>query len=172
VDAAAPDSSKRATGHIALVGSAITAYAVLDAYTLGVVAFLLAAYTNALVVFFLVLAIQLVLNLAAGSWIDRNWEAWSAAGIGKRFEAKIQKAREGRTGTRIVGLIERGSDLAFAIAAAIANAVVVDGLARVLTGKPLGRQRIVATALGYSVFFAAIFSLLGWALRDFIIDNL
>jgi len=171
-NARAPDAGSRSTGRTAAIGSAITAYAILDAYTLGIAAFLLAAYTNALAVFLVVLAIQLVINLAAGSWIDRSWEVWSAAGIGQRFEARLRKVREGRTGARIVGLIERGSDLGFAVAAALANAVVVIGLARVLSGKPLGRQRVVAAAVGYSVFFAAIFAILGWAFRDFIVNNL
>lgn len=171
-DAPVPDNSNRATGHTAAIGSAITVYAILDAYTLGLAAFLAAAYTNALVVFVVVLAIQLVINLAAGSWIDRRWDVWSAEGIGQRFEAKLEKARKGRIGARVVGLIERGSDIAFAVASALANAVVVIGLARVLAGKPLGRQRVVAAAVGYSVFFAAGFSLLGWAFRDFIVNNL
>ncbi len=171
-DAGAPDAATRASGHPAAIGSAITAYAILDAYTLGIVAFLLAAYTNALLVFLVVLAIQLVVNLAAGSWIDGSWEAWSAEGIGQRFEARLQKVRTGRTGARIVSLIERGSEIAFAIAAALANAVVVIGLARALAGKPIGHQKVVAAAVGYSVFFAAIFALLGWIFRDFIVNNL
>ena len=170
----APDAhvAQARTGHVGAIGSAITAYAILDAYTLGLVAFLLAAYTNALIVFLIVLAIQLVINLAAGSWIDRTWDVWSAEGIGHRFEAKLQKVRQGRAGARIVGLIERGSDIAFAAAAALANAVVVIGLARVLAGKPLGRGRVVAAAVGYSVFFAGIFSLMGLVFRDFLLANL
>lgn len=167
-----PRTSEQRTGHTAAIGSAITVYAILDAYTLGLAAFLLAAFTNALVVFVVVLAIQLVINLAAGSWIDRTWDVWIAAGIGQRFESKLDKVRTGRTGSRVVALISGGSDLAFAIAAALANAVVVIGLARVMAGKPLGRQRVVAAAVGYSVFFAGLFAFMGWIFRDFLVANL
>ena len=83
-----------------------------------------------------------------------------------RRSARVAAAR-GSSGWSIAG-----SDVAFAVAAALANAVVVIGLARVLTGKPLGRGRVVAAAVGYSVFFAGIFSLMGLIFRDFLVANL
>ena len=69
--------------------------------------------------------------------------------------------RAGRIMRHPVGWIERGSDAWFALAAALLNAVTVVVAARLISGKPVGAHRVLVASVGYGLFFAALFSLIG-----------
>jgi len=56
----------------------------------------------------------------------------------------------------------------YVAAACLTSAVQATALARVIGGQPVDARRIRLGAIGFSVFCAVLFSLLGFAMRDVI----
>jgi hypothetical protein len=77
-------------------------------------------------------------------------------------EKRLAKLRDGRVMRHPVNWISNSSGWLFALAAALFNAVIVVALARLISGRPVGERRIFMAALGYSVFFAGLFSIIGF----------
>jgi hypothetical protein len=155
----------RQAGKTAVIGGAIAIYTFFDAILVGMPILLLAAWLNALIVFVVALVVVTLLDLAACGWVDRQWDVWVA---GTRFEARMQKVRDGKRARRPVKWISNGSDAWFGLAAAMLNAVQVIALARLLTGRPVGSRRIFIASVAWALFMAGVFSLFGVALRDVI----
>ena len=133
----------------------------------GVTITVLAALFNALIVWIVAAVVLSMINIWACSWLDRQWDVW-IAGSGKRLEKKLQKMRSGKMLKRPVEWVQRGSDFWFTLAAVVINAITVVALARFIGGTPVGHRRVVLAAVGYSIFFATLFSVIGLGLRDFL----
>ena len=153
--------------HSTAVGTFIAVYALVDAYVFGVTITVLAALFNALIVWIVAAVVLSMINIWACSWLDRQWDVW-IAGSGKRLEKKLQKMRSGKMLKRPVEWVQRGSDFWFTLAAVVINAITVVALARFIGGTPVGHRRVVLAAVGYSIFFATLFSVIGLGLRDFL----
>jgi hypothetical protein len=162
VDESSAGPSGHTTAKRTVAGSAIAIYWLVDAYVIGVPTVILAAWQNPLIVFAIVAVLVFSFNLWAGGWINREWDNWA----GGRVEAKLQKLRSKGIGNKVAGWIDRGSDGWFMLAAALTCAIATVGLARVAVGKPLGQHRIFLAALSYGLFFAGLFSLIGWLAGD------
>jgi hypothetical protein len=158
VDESSPGPSGHTKAHRTAAGTAIGVYWLVDAYIIGVPTVVLAAWLNALIVFAVVAVVVISINVWACGWINREWENWA----GGKVEAKLQKVRSKGVGKKVSGWIARGSDGWFMLAAALTCAITTVGLARIAVGTPLGRHRIFLAALGYGLFFAGLFSLIGW----------
>ena len=150
------------TGTVA-VGTVIAILSIFDALIFGLPTLLLALYFNPLAVFVVALAILVLVNVWACTWIDRKWDAWI---VGTRFETRMQKVRTGKRAKRPTDWIQRGSNLWFAFAAVLLNAIQVIAVTRLITGRAVGKRRIVIASIAYSLFVAGIFSLFGFALGD------
>ena len=48
------------------------------------------------------------------------------------------------------------------------NAITVVALARLIGGKPIGHRRVLLAAIGYSIFFATVYSLIGLSIKDLV----
>jgi hypothetical protein len=82
-------TSKRGDEHparVAAIGAAITAFAFLDADTVGLFIAVLAAWLPALIVFAVAAVVLTFINGACCRWVERQWDAW-IAGNAKRMEA-------------------------------------------------------------------------------------
>jgi hypothetical protein len=152
--------------HGGIVGSVIAAYALLDGIIIGLPVMFLAAWLRPLVVFVFAAAGLIFTNVACCTWVDDHWDGWVASGKAKKVEKRIEKLRTGRLMRHPVEWIRRGSDVWFALAAALINAITVIAIARVIAGQRLGAHRVLVASVAYSLFFAALFSLLGFALGD------
>jgi hypothetical protein len=62
-----------------------------------------------------------------------------------------------------VAWIQSGSDRSYAFAAAVANPILVAGLARFIGGGRIGEPRIVLGAIAYAVPYVAMWTLVGFA---------
>ena len=60
-----------------------------------------------------------------------------------------------------VASIQRGSDRWYALAAAVANPILIAALARLVGGRPIGHRRIVVGAVAYAIPYVAMWSLVG-----------
>ena len=109
------------------------------------------------------------IELAFCAWIDRHWDGWEAK-ASPRVRKKIDKWRSGRVMRHVVGWITGGTGVVYGIASLIAmfvtDAVVVVTVARMLSGRRLGRGRVLWTCLAAATVFTiyaglALYAILG-----------
>ncbi len=161
----ARDSGVTATSgtSTAVVGGAIAVYAVFDTLIVGLPTLVLAATYDSLRVFAVAALAIVLLNVACCTWVDEHWAAW-VTGSGARVEKRLQKMRTRTSLQKPIGWIEEGTVARYVLAAAIVNAILVVGSARVITGRPVGPRRIRVAALSYGLIFAGVYSLCGYML--------
>lgn len=162
---ASRDSTRGAAGaaRTGVVGTIVAAVAFFDAVFLGVpIALLTAAVGSPLVVAATTTAVA-CLVIVCCTWVDRRWELW-VSGNGTRIETTLSKMRTSRLMRHPVTWLQRGSDRWYAVAAALANPILVGAFARSLTGAPIGERRILLGAVAYAVPYVAIWSIVGFAL--------
>ena len=112
----------------ALIGALVAIYTFFDSRLIGVPILGLAAWLNPLFVAVVAFVVVTLLNIAACSWVEPQWDVWLS---GSKFETRLQKVRESKRARRPVEWIGRGSDVWFFLAAALLNAVEVVALAAV-----------------------------------------
>jgi hypothetical protein len=111
-----------------------------------------------------VVAVSL-LSIGCCSWLNKRWDDWFA-GHGGRMEKRLDAMRTSRLMSHPVAWLRRSSDRWYALAAALVNPILVVGLARTIDGEPISRRRIVLGSVAYAVPYAAIWTLVGLALRN------
>ena len=96
------------------------------------------------------------IELAFCTWIDRHWDGWEAK-AGPRMRKKIDKWRSGRIMRHVTEWITGGTGIVYGVASFIAmfvtDAVVIVTVARMLTGRKLGRGRVLWTCLAAATVF-------------------
>jgi hypothetical protein len=170
VGMASPSSSMDRAGRTArlgVVGALVAAVGFFDALFLGMPIAVLAASFKAPTVYIGGAIAVSLLSIACCSWVDRRWDEWSASNAG-RLEKRLEKMRTSRLMAHPVAWIQRGSDRWYAIAAAVANPILVAALARPLGGQPIGRRRIVLGSVAYAIPYVAMWTLVGLAAGDLI----
>ena len=148
---------------VAVIGIAIAIYAVFDTLIVGLPTLVLSARYDSLRVFAIAALAVVLLNVACCTWIDDHWGEW-VGGSGARVERRLEKMRAKKSLNKPVSWIEQGTAGRYALAAAIVNAILVIGSARIITGKPVGRHRILVAAGSYGLIFTAVYSLCGYML--------
>ena len=165
---ASPANSVQRARHAArtgIVGAIVAAVAFFDGVFIGMPIAVLAASLRPLTVFVGAAIAVTLLSVACCSWVDRRWDEWSA-GNASRLERRLEKMRESRLLAHPVAWIQRGSDRWYAVAAAVANPVLVAALSRPLSGLPIGRRRIVLGSVAYAIPYVAMWSIVGYLLGD------
>ena len=147
------------------MGTVVAAFAFFDGVFIGMPIAALAASLRPLTVFVGAAIAVTLLSIACCSWVDRRWDEWSA-GNASRLARRLEKMRESRLLAHPVAWIPRGSDRWYAVAAAVANPVLVAALSRPLSGLPIGRRRIVLGSVAYAIPYVAIWSIVGYLLGD------
>jgi hypothetical protein len=143
----------------------VAALAFFDGVVLGAPVALLAATFSPLIVYVVATTVAILLVIACCSWVERRWEggfSGNSGRIGKRLEAM----RGSRLMRHPVNWIEHGSDRWYAFAAAIANPILVLGIARSMSGKPVGKRRILLGSVAYAVPYVAMWTFVGLALGE------
>ena len=161
-----PQTPPSSSGHKALIGSFVALWALFDALV-GLVIVVAAAWLNTLAVAVVSVVVLSAINLFCCSWLNREWDGW-ATGSGKRVEARIQKLRSSKRVRKPVEWVTDGSIGWYVAAACLTNAVQTTALARVIGGQPVEERKLRTGAIGFSVFVALLFSLIGLGMRDII----
>ena len=166
-----PNSAQPAGGAVrtGVIGTLVAAFAFFDGVVLGAPVALLAASFSPLIVYVVATTAAILLVIACCSWVDRRWEGW-LSGSGNRVGKRLEAMRASRLMKHPVGWIERGSDLGYAFAAAVANPILVLASARSMSGKPVGERRILLGSVAYAIPYVAIWSFVGWAIGDAVRD--
>ena len=163
--AARPDSTRRAVraAWSGVVGTVVAAFAFFDSVMLGAPIALLAASFRLSLVYVVATVVVVFLVIACCSWIERHWDAWFS-GNGTRIETRLESMRASRLLAHPVAWIQRGSDRSYALAAAVANPILITALARFIGGEPVGKRRVVLGAVAYAIPYVAMWSIVGFAL--------
>ena len=136
------------------------AFGFFDGVFLGAPIALLAAALSPVPVYCGAVVAVIVLVIACCRWVDRRWDVW-LSGKGRRIETRLEGMRASRLMRHPVAWIQRGSDRWYALAAAVANPILVAGFARFLGGKQIGERRIVLGAVAYAIPYVAMWTLVG-----------
>jgi hypothetical protein len=165
---ASPPRSIHQTGggaRSAVVGTIVMALAFFDGVFLGApIAVLTAAFKPVPVYCGAVIGV-ILLVIACCRWVDRRWDVWFS-GNGRRIETRLESMRASRLMRHPVAWIQRGSDRWYALAAAVANPILVAGLARIVGGKPPGERRIFLGAVAYAIPYVAMCTIVGLIVGD------
>jgi hypothetical protein len=162
-----PGSAQRvgSAARTGVVGTIVGAVAFFDGVCIGAPIALLAATLRPLLVFTVATGAVILLVIACCAWIDRRWDDWFS-GNGRRVEARLDGMRRSRLMRHPVAWIERGSDRWYALAAAVANPILIGALARLVGGRPIGHRRILLGAVAYAIPYCAMWTIVGLALGD------
>jgi hypothetical protein len=158
-----PHSIERAGGaaRSAVIGTIVMAFAFFDGVFLGAPIALLTASFRPVPVYCVAVIAVVLLVIACCRWMDRRWDDWFA-GNGNRIEKRLETMRASRLMQHPVAWIQRGSDRWYALAAAVANPILVAGVARFLGGRRIGQRRIMLGAVAYAVPYVAMWSIVGF----------
>ena len=136
---AAPSTHRGAgAARTGIAGTIVAAVAFFDGVFIGAPIAVLAASFRPLLVYIVATLVVIVLVIGCCRWVDRRWDDWFS-GNGTRIEKRLEKMRESRLMAHPVAWIQRGSDRWYALAAAVANPILVATFARFVGGEPVGR---------------------------------
>ena len=163
---AAPSTHRRAgAARTGIAGTIVAAVAFFDGVFIGAPIAVLAASFRPLLVYIVATLIVIVLVIGCCRWVDRRWDDWFS-GNGNRVEGRLESMRRSALMKHPVAWIERGSDRWYALAAAVANPILIGALARLVGGKPIGRRRILLGAVAYAIPYCAMWTIVGFLLAD------
>jgi hypothetical protein len=164
---ASPSSTQGAGGAVrtGVIGTMVAALALFDGVVLGAPVAVLAASFRPLVVYLVATTAAIALTIVCSRWVNRRWGEWSF-GHGSRIGHRLDAMRASRLMRHPVGWIQRGSDGSYALAAALANPILVLAMARSISGEPVSERRILLGSVAYAVPYVAMWSLVGWAFGE------
>ena len=149
-----------------VLGMLVAGVAFFDAIVLGLpIALASAALARPVLVFGVSAAAIAVTVVACCRWLDRRWEAWFS-GNGTRLERSLETLRTSRLMRRPAGWIQSGSERWYALAAAVANPILVLAFARSLSGEPVGERKTLLGAVAYAIPYAAIWTVIGFVVGE------
>jgi hypothetical protein len=166
---AAPSTSTRRVGGAArsgVVGTIVAGVAFFDGVFIGAPIALLAASFRPSLVYVVATVVVVLLVIGCCRWVDRRWDDWFSGKNGTRIEKRLETMRASRLMAHPVAWIQRGSDRWYALAAAVANPILVATLSRFVGGERVGERRIVLGAVAYAVPYVAIWSIVGLAFGE------
>jgi hypothetical protein len=146
-----------------LVGAVVIGIGFFDGVFLGAPIAVLAAAFEPSVLYVYIGATTAVVFLVSFccTWLDGRWDLW-LSGNG-RIEERLESMRTSRLMKRPIEWIHSGSNRRYALAAAVANPILVAAFTRSLSGKPIGERRILLGAVAYAIPYVAIWSIVGFA---------
>lgn len=164
---APPTSRHRVAGaaRSGVVGTIVAAVAFFDGVFIGAPIALLAASFRPSLVYVLATVVVVCLVIGCCRWVDRRWDDWFS-GNGTRIEKRLETMRASRLMAHPVAWTQRGSDRWYALAAAVANPILVATLARFVGGKPIGERRILLGAVAYALPYVAMWSIVGFVFGE------
>jgi hypothetical protein len=159
-----PANTAAAGARSGLIGTLVAGVAFFDAVVLGApIALVAAALGRPLLVFGVAAVVIVVVVVGCCRWLDLRWDAWFARN-GARLEHSLESMRSSRLLKHPVAWIQHGSERSYAFAAAVANPILVAVFARSLSGQPVGERKQLLGAVAYAIPYAAMWTLIGFAL--------
>jgi len=153
------------TARAGVIGAIVAAFAVFDGVFLGMPIAVLAGSLQNLSVFVPAAIAVCCISIICSRWVNRRWDDWFS-GNGKRIGKRMEAMRTSRLMRHPVAWIERGSDRSYALAAALANPILVAAFARSVGDRPITERRILLGSAAYALLYVAVWTLFGFILGD------
>ena len=163
--ASTPSHRGAGAARTGVAGTIVAAVAFFDGVFIGAPIALLAATFRPSLVYILATVVVVFLVMGCCHWVDRRWDDWFS-GNGTRIEKRLEMMRTSRLMAHPVAWIQRGSDRWYALAAAVANPILIATFARFVTGEPIGERRIFLGAVAYALPYVAMWSIVGLAFGE------
>jgi hypothetical protein len=152
-------------GHRTVVGSAIAIYWFSADLLIGIPTLVVSATRQPLPAFLVGAIVVLIVNVAACSWIDRQWTEWSSGS--SRVADRLERLRSGEgRAARIAAWMQRSSEAWLAVGSAITSAITATVTRRALVDERMGRRRIWIASIAHAVFLSGTFAVAGSLIGD------
>lgn len=143
----------------------VTVIGYFDDVTVGPIVIALAAKVSAPLTFVITAVVYALVQYWASIWLIRHWDEWLAGDSGRRFEARLQKWRQGRVTSRLVEGVTKGSTFWFVVASLAFATVNIVAIWKLSTAEPMPRSRIVLSAAVYATWCAALWTAAGYGIH-------
>ena len=143
----------------------VTVIGFFDDLTLGPVVIALAAKLPALLTFATAAVVYGLVQYWASIWLIRHWDEWIDSKNGLRFEARLEKWRQGRFMRRVIKGVTSGSIVWYVVASVAVATVNIVAIWKLLTDEPIPRSRLIMFASVYATWCAALWTAAGYGIH-------
>ena len=148
-----------------IAAAIVTVLGYFDDLTVGPIVIAAAAKLPALATFAVTAVVYGLVQYGASRWLIRHWDEWVAGENGRRFEARVQKWRQGRVTRRLVDGVTSGSLLWYVIASIAFATVDIVAIWKLSTTEPMPESRLVLSSIVYATWCAALWTAAGYGIH-------
>lgn len=148
-----------------IAAAIVTVIGYFDDLTVGPIVIALAAKLSALLTFAVTAVVYGFVQYWASIWLIDHWDEWIQGERGKRFEARLEKWRQGRLTQRLVEGVTGGSIFWYVVASLAFATVNIVGIWKLSTDEPMPQRRIVLSAVVYATWCAALWTAAGYGIH-------
>jgi hypothetical protein len=147
-----------------IAGAIVTVIGFFDDATVGALVIAVAAWLPALLTFAITAVVYSLVQYWASLWLVRHWSQWIHGERGRRFEARLEKWRDGRVLGRVVRGITDGSVFWYAVASLAFAAVDIVGIWNLSSEEPIPRRKIAVASAVYGTWCAVLWTSAGYGI--------
>lgn len=148
-----------------IAAAIVTVIGYFDDLTVGPIVIALAAKVSALLTFAITAVVYAFVQYWASIWLIDHWDEWIQSKDGRRFEARVEKWRQGRFTQRLVETVTGASIFWYVIASLAFATVNIVGIWKLSTDEPMPQWRIVLSAVVYATWCAALWTAAGYGIH-------
>jgi hypothetical protein len=148
-----------------IAAAIVTVIGYFDDLTVGPIVIALAATLPLLLTFAVTSVVYGFVQYWASIWLIAHWDEWIQGDSGKRFDARLEKWRQGRLTQRLVEGVTGGSILWYVVASLAFATVNIVGIWKLSTDEPMPHWRIVLSAVVYATWCAALWTAAGYGIH-------
>lgn len=147
-----------------IAGAIVTVIGFFDDSTVGPVVIALAAVLPAIATFAITAVVYSLVQYWASVWLVSHWGEWIHGDRGRRFEARLEKWRDGRFLGPVVRGITDGSVFWYAVASLAFAAVDIVGIWNLSSEEPIPRRKIAVASAVYGTWCAVLWTSAGYGI--------
>jgi hypothetical protein len=148
-----------------IAAAIVTVIGYFDDLTVGPIVIALAAKVSALFTFAITAVVYAFVQYSASIWLIDHWDEWIQSKDGRRFEARVEKWRQGRFTQRLVETVTGASIFWYVVASLAFATVNIVGIWKLSTDEPMPQRRIVLSAVVYATWCAALWTAAGYGIH-------
>jgi hypothetical protein len=148
-----------------IAAAIVTVIGYFDDLTVGPIVIALAATLPLLLTFAVTAVVYCFVQYWASIWLIEHWDEWIQGDSGKRFDARLEKWRQGRLTQRLVEGVTGGSIFWYVVASLAFATVNIVGIWKLSTDEPMAQWRIVLSAVVYATWCAALWTAAGYGIH-------
>ena len=147
-----------------IAGAIVTVLGFFDDVTIGPIVIGLSAVLPALATFVGTAVVYSLVQYGASEWLIHHWDEWIQGENGQKFEARLQKWRQGRITRRAAEDVTKGSLIGYVFASIVLAAVDVVAIWKLSSKEPLPQRNVALSAWVYGTWCAALWTATGYGI--------